>query len=84
MTWSTSFLFSQLLLALILLEVGRRFYSWYRLSHIPGPKYASVSRLWMIRHTLSGKLNLALKDATDKYGSILDPTGVTGPELLTL
>lgn len=43
-------------------------YRWYRLSHIPGPFWASFSSLWMVKVTLEGRAPEAWKQATDKYG----------------
>lgn len=44
-------------------------YRWYRLSHIPGPFWASFSSLWMVKVTLEGRAPEAWKEATDKYGA---------------
>jgi hypothetical protein len=57
-----------LLLALCALFVAHRFWIWYRLSHVPGPLSASLWKGWMLRHTLSGRMNLELKQVCDQYG----------------
>jgi hypothetical protein len=57
-----------LLLALCALFVAHRFWIWYRLSHVPGPLSASLWKGWMLRHTLSGRMNLELKTVCDQYG----------------
>jgi hypothetical protein len=44
------------------------FYEWYRLSHIPGPFWASFSKYWMVSQSLKGQMHSALKEVTDKYG----------------
>ena len=48
-------------------------YRWYRLSHIPGPFWASFSSLWMVKVTLEGRAPEAWKEATDKYGAAGSP-----------
>ncbi|KAH6710192.1 hypothetical protein VD0002_g8305 [Verticillium dahliae] len=45
--------------------------AWYRLRHIPGPRWAAFSKWWMLRNTLSGKMHLALKRACDEYGPVV-------------
>lgn len=57
-----------LAIALCAALVARQFWVWYRLSHIPGPFSASLSKGWLLRHTLSGRMNLELKKACDQYG----------------
>lgn len=42
--------------------------TWRRLRHIPGPRSAGISKLWMLRNTLGGNMHLALKAACDTYG----------------
>ncbi|CZR60661.1 related to pisatin demethylase (cytochrome P450) [Phialocephala subalpina] len=46
------------------------FYSWYRLSHIPGPFWPSISKYWMVKKALEGKTFSSLKEVTDRYGSL--------------
>jgi hypothetical protein len=55
-------------LTLLLAFVAGRVWSWYRLRHIPGPLSASLWKGWMLRHNMSGRMNLALKDVCDQYG----------------
>lgn len=43
-------------------------YRWYRLSHIPGPFWASFSSLWMVNVVLGGSSPETFKGITDKYG----------------
>lgn len=58
------------LLGLFTLFVAYRFWIWYRLSHVPGPLSASLWKGWMLRHTLSGRMNLELKKVCDQYGEL--------------
>ncbi|KAH7329439.1 cytochrome P450 [Stachybotrys elegans] len=44
---------------------------WYRLSHIPGPFSTGFSQIWMARQALLGRQPMALKEANDKYGSLI-------------
>jgi len=44
------------------------FRSWYSLRHVPGPRGAALSKWWMLRNTLSGKMHLALKQVCEEYG----------------
>lgn len=48
--------------------VAHVFYTWHRLSHIPGPFWAPFSKYWMVSQSLKGQMHSALKEATDKYG----------------
>ncbi|KAH8682719.1 cytochrome P450 [Xylariales sp. PMI_506] len=62
------------------------FRSWHRLRHIPGPFLASLSSIWMVRKSLSGRLHEHLKEAADTYGPLvrIGPNEVlsTDPEVL--
>lgn len=58
------------LLALVVVFILQQFRSWYRLRHIPGPFWASVSSFWMVRKALTGKLHEHLRDISEKYGSL--------------
>lgn len=44
----------------------RRYFS--PISHIPGPFFASVSRLWHVRQILRGKQNYKLLELHEKHG----------------
>jgi len=59
---------SQLALTFLTIYVGHSFYSWYRLSHVPGPFWAAFSKFWLVRESLKGHQPNALKEAIDKYG----------------
>ncbi|KAE9372687.1 cytochrome P450 [Stipitochalara longipes BDJ] len=58
--------------AVILLSgvLAHLFYTWHRLSHIPGPFWAAFSKFWMVNQSLKGQMHSSLKEATDKYGSL--------------
>ena len=43
---------------------------WYRLSHIPGPRWAGFSRYWAFKKALKGPQTAAFKEESDKYGEI--------------
>jgi hypothetical protein len=62
-----------LLLELCTIFAAHRFWIWYRLSHVPGPLSASLWKGWMLRHTLSGRMNLELKKVCDQYGELPAP-----------
>ena len=47
------------------------FWIWYRLSHIPGSFWMSVSRIPMIRISLSGKYIDGLMEMNKKYGIVV-------------
>ncbi|KAH6691663.1 benzoate 4-monooxygenase cytochrome P450 [Plectosphaerella plurivora] len=66
-TLSLLFIFAIVLLV-FLAQVYRH---WYRLKHIPGPRWAAFSKAWMLRNTLSGNMHLALKRACDDYGPVV-------------
>ena len=57
-----------ILISLCTAYIAQKAWQWYRLSHIPGPFWAGISRGWMLRHTLAGNMNLELKNVVDKYG----------------
>ncbi|KAF1845545.1 cytochrome P450 [Cucurbitaria berberidis CBS 394.84] len=43
---------------------------WRRLSHVPGPFWAALSKGWMVRESLKGRQPISFKDVNDKYGSL--------------
>ncbi|KAH6865919.1 cytochrome P450 [Alternaria rosae] len=65
-------------IALLLTYLSRVALQWYRLSHIPGPFWASISSYWIIKQTLKGRLAFATKELTDKYGPLVrvSPTDI--------
>ncbi|KAF2112117.1 cytochrome P450 [Lophiotrema nucula] len=60
-----------LLIAALIAYVVHIFQLWYRLSHIPGPSSASLSKFWIVYHSLKGTQPQAIKEANDKYGSLV-------------
>lgn len=46
------------------------FKEWRRLSHVPGPFFASVSSLWIVRHVLKGRIAAALL-GLQKHGRLV-------------
>jgi cytochrome P450 len=65
---------------LLLTYLARVALQWYRLSHIPGPFWASISSFWIIKQSLKGRLPLATKELTDRYGPLVR---VSPTELVT-
>lgn len=51
---------------IVLTVIRRRFFSPIR--SIPGPFWASISRLWHLKQVASGKQNLRLIEQHDKHG----------------
>lgn len=73
-----------LLVALTSLCVWRRFFS--PLSDVPGPLFASVSRLWHMRRILKGDQNLELIRLHDQHGHFVriapNEVSISHPEAL--
>lgn len=46
---------------------------WRRLSHVPGPFWAAISKGWMVRESLKGRQPISFKEANDKYGALCAP-----------
>ncbi|KAI1419611.1 cytochrome P450 [Xylaria sp. FL1777] len=64
----------------LLASIARAFWSWQRLRHIPGPSLASISSLWMVKRSLTGKFHQHLHHVAEVYG----PLARIGPnELLS-
>ncbi|TVY80948.1 Cytochrome P450 monooxygenase [Lachnellula suecica] len=47
-----------------------RYYVWNRLSHIPGPFWASISCYWLLRTSLRGNMHRDFKTVNEKYGPL--------------
>ncbi|KAF2261392.1 cytochrome P450 [Lojkania enalia] len=56
--------------AAILAYLVSTLWQWYRLSHVPGPFWAAFSKFWMVKESLKGRQPAAIKEVTDKYGSL--------------
>jgi hypothetical protein len=41
---------------------------WRRLSHVPGPLSAALSKGWMVRESLKSRQPISFKEVNDKYG----------------
>nr|QSQ85904.1 P450 [Preussia typharum] len=57
-------------LGVILYSGITRFIEWKRLRHIPGPKLAGWTDLWLLRHVVPGKLCTKLVDVCNVYGPL--------------
>jgi hypothetical protein len=66
-TPSSTFILS-LIAILILAYVAQTFYQWQRLSHIPGPFWASLSRFWLFRQAWKERVHVAVNDVCEEYG----------------
>lgn len=44
------------------------FRTWYRLSHVPGPFWVGITRLWLLRHSLKGRQPHAIQRLNEQYG----------------
>jgi hypothetical protein len=51
----------------------RLVFQWRRLSHVPGPFWASLSRGWMVVHSIKGCQPTSFKHVNDIYGTALMP-----------
>lgn len=63
---------------LILFAIVNAVRSYRRLSHIPGPRIASISRLWLLKSLLGPRNHLNVFETNLKYG----PLARIGPNLL--
>jgi cytochrome P450 len=66
----TSLIAVRVLTALSLAYFTYVTWQWYRLSHIPGPFWASISKFWMVRHSLRGNLAFEIQKVSDEHGSL--------------
>ncbi|KAL2760390.1 hypothetical protein ACRALDRAFT_2024383 [Sodiomyces alcalophilus JCM 7366] len=51
--------------------VAREFYSWYRLSHVPGPFWNSITGWAMVRTALKGSVHEAYMELDAQYGPLV-------------
>ena len=56
---------------LAVVYLAHRFYVWYRLSHVPGPFWASISKFWMVREALKGRQPFSFHEVSKRYGMFL-------------
>jgi hypothetical protein len=68
--------------AALLTYLVRLVLQWRRLSHVPGPLFASLSKGWMVKESLKGRQPTSFKEVNDKYG-VYDPDPLSGPNLTT-
>ena len=71
-----------LILGSLLIVIGYVVYERFLspLAGIPGPFSASLSRWWMIKHSLKGDMNRVMIDLHGKYGDLIR----TGPNELSI
>jgi hypothetical protein len=65
---SSTALFAGIASTATVLFVVDTFRTWYRLSHVPGPFFASISKFWMVRQSLKGQQPYAIQELNEKYG----------------
>ena len=70
MATSTQYVFIAVFSTLILLAIANAVRSYRRLSHIPGPPLAAISRLWILKGLLGPRNHLNLFETSLKYGSL--------------
>ena len=56
--------------SVLAIYLANTFRAWYRLSHIPGPFWPSLSKYWMVSQSLKGRQPDAIKELNDKYGKL--------------
>ena len=78
MATSTQYILIATISTLVFLTIANAIRSYRRLSHIPGPLLASVSRLWLLKGLYGTRFHLNLFEANSKYG----PLARIGPNLL--
>jgi hypothetical protein len=54
--------------ASLLAYIVRLTLQWRRLSHVPGPLSAALSKAWMVKESLKGRQPISFKEVNDKYG----------------
>jgi hypothetical protein len=60
--------------AFFALYIAYAVWIWHRLSHIPGPFWAGVSKVWLIREAFLGRQPVTLRDVTNEYGECAMPS----------
>ncbi|CEI70900.1 hypothetical protein FVEN_g9720 [Fusarium venenatum] len=55
----------------LIIFIVNTFRAWYRLSHVPGPFFASFSRLWLLRASMRAQQPMEIQAANEKYGSLV-------------
>jgi hypothetical protein len=54
--------------ALVVAYLVRLVLQWRRLSHVPGPFWASLTKGWMVKESIRGRQPISFKEVNDKYG----------------
>lgn len=70
--------------AVVALFVLPTIIQWYRLSHVPGPKLAAISKYWQVRESIKGTLPQVLKELNDKHGALQPSHHLTNHNLEAL
>jgi hypothetical protein len=52
----------------LLAYLVRAVLQWRRLSHVPGPFFASLSKAWMVKESLKGRQPISFKEVNAQYG----------------
>jgi len=76
-SWATPAL-ATCAVALVAYFVANTVITYRRLRHIPGPRLASVSQLWLFKVTANGDLYLAVQDVLRQYGTLSLPAQGVG------
>lgn len=61
-------IYGSILIFLVTVLALNKYLVWYRLRHVPGPRFASLSNLWLLKVALSGKMPAKLHDVCETYG----------------
>jgi len=46
-------------------------YTWRKLSHVPGPTWAGFTKLWMVSQSFQRRQPYAFMEANNKYGTVV-------------
>jgi hypothetical protein len=65
----TATLSTSLAVALLTIYLAYTWHEWRKLSHIPGPTWASLTKLWMVRQSLRRRQPFAFKETHATYGT---------------
>jgi hypothetical protein len=60
---------TSLAVALLTIYLAYTWYEWRKLSHVPGPTWASLTKLWMVRQSLRRRQPFAFKETHATYGT---------------
>ncbi|KAI1381952.1 cytochrome P450 family protein [Hypoxylon crocopeplum] len=71
MALASSHILFLLVVGLLAYHLITRFVQWRRLRHIPGPPAAGWSKIWLLRHVVSGRLCTKLEETCNEYGPLV-------------